>query len=71
MAAAANELKQTVGVVEHGLFVHSETSVLLVSTPTGVSAVTSPRRPVLSRKDVSLAVGVGVATLALIALCRR
>lgn len=44
VAAAAAELKATVGVVEHGLFVRGANSVLLVSTPAGVSTV-APNAP--------------------------
>lgn len=69
VAAAAAELKATVGVVEHGLFVHGANSVLLVSTPAGVSAVAAkaPSTALPSARSLYVVLSVGIAALAVAA----
>ena len=39
VAAAADELKRTSGVIEHGLFVALDKSIVLVSRPDGVTTL--------------------------------
>jgi len=72
VAAAAAELKATVGVVEHGLFEHAPNSVLLVSTPSGVSTVVAPSQTLQREPPLQprwLLVGAGLALL-VVAACR-
>lgn len=75
VAAAARELKATVGVVEHGLFEQTSNSTLLVSAPSGVRTVAPQRKllPAVQPAHLLLGawLGVGVAALGVVALTRK
>lgn len=65
VAAAAAELKATVGVVEHGLFQIRPNSVVVVSTPDGTDEVVFRGKLLdAGTTRIAIAIAIGVAALA-------